>query len=135
METLLQAIKDIPGKKLVRLVAVGIGGYDIKVSNDGRVGDGPETEAMFLVNLAQAADVGAALTVRQYRVGVVEVGGRMFQRKNLYGVLLQRGGWRGMSAREIREILYTDYQTGEFTPPEPGVTFCDFPNTGEARNP
>ena len=127
MDKLLQAIRAIPGQKIVTLAQAGGRTSRVDIDENGAVGYEPAHELLLSAKLTNAASEGGALIIRQFLDERVEINGRMLPRKNLYGVVLGAGCWRGMIAMEVREASIVDCETGGTMDPEPGVSYCKFP--------
>jgi hypothetical protein len=127
MDKLLQAIRTIPGAKIVTLVKADGDVFTVDIQEDGSVGYEPAHEALFCAKLLNAVSDGGALVIRQFLDEKVEIDGRMLPRKNVYGVALGAGRWHGMTAMDVRESYTVDYETGKPVKPEHGVSYCKFP--------
>jgi hypothetical protein len=133
INSLIEAILKIPGKKIVTLSIDGEAEpFVLDISAEGALGYDASHEFLFKNKLSTAFKSYGGLIVRQFLEIKVERelpnGEKAWiPRKNIYGILISRGGWEPLPEHEVRLAHCTDARTGRPIPQEPDVSFKDFP--------
>jgi len=133
MDKLIKAIVKIPGNKIVTLMVQGESEpFVIDISADGKFGYHESHELLFRAKLASAFSSSGGMIIRQFLPLKVERkmpdGKKVWiPRKKIYGIFIAKGKWYPLSKEEVRKACCTDAETGKPIPPEPDVSFSDFP--------
>ncbi|MBK8168551.1 MAG: hypothetical protein IPK64_21600 [bacterium] len=118
---LLNRVRRLPGDKILTL-ATQTRASAFDVSAGGEIGHAPDHKTRLRRALAEAMAEGGSLIVRRFlslRATAETPGGpALLPVKELSGVALAGGDWRGLTAAEIRRCV---------APGEENVTFGDFP--------
>jgi len=133
MDKLIKSIVKIPGEKIVTLIVQEESEpFVIDVSADGKFGYHESHELLFRAKLVSAFSSSGGMIIRQFLP--VKVQRKMpdgkkvwIPRKKIYGVFIGKGKWYPLSKEEVRRACCTNVETGKPIPPEPDVSFSDFP--------
>ncbi|MDA8093014.1 MAG: hypothetical protein M0T84_03740 [Betaproteobacteria bacterium] len=112
--SLLQAIRVLPGKKIVTLACAGADDLtQVDVSASGVIGHADGHDLLLKAKLHRALVSGGGMIIRQFtqiKTQAVAANGKplWIPIKNLYGVRLERGRWRGLSALDVRRACEPD---------------------------
>ncbi len=112
--SLLQAIRVLPGKKIVTLACAGADDLtQVDVSASGVIGHADGHDLLLKAKLHRALVSGGGMIIRQFtqiKMQTVSANGKplWIPIKNLYGVRMERGRWRGLSALDVRRACEAD---------------------------
>lgn len=132
IEQLIQAIRAIPGNKVLTLMTTEQSDpLVMTVTHDGVFGRNREHDALFRIRLAYAFTRAGSLIIRQLSPLKIQREmphgkRRWIPRKNIYGISIVHGTCTPLSKEEIQWAHCTDPRTGRRIPPEPDVSFRDF---------
>lgn len=133
INSLLEEILKIPGQKIATLGSSS-GSFKIDIDETGNLGYKEGLKEFFAAKLLRAMNEGGGLIIRAFlpfKVNRQAPDGKemWLPEKELYGVFLGGGTWRGLNASTVREIHCLDPKTNQILEPEEGVHFRDFPYT------
>ena len=131
IDELVKSILEIPGKKIITLVACD-DVFTIDVSDKGDFGYEDTHKLIFQVKLFKALRYGGGMTIREFLP--IKTLRKMphekemwIPEKNLYGVVLNNGKWQGLEAKVVQKCFETDEYTGAPISREPAIHYKDFP--------
>jgi hypothetical protein len=133
IESLLDAILNVPGDKIITLIAHDRSEpFSIDIGADGNIGYEDFHKSLFDAKLLTAFSCSGGVIIRQFLALKVERvmpnGKKMWiPRKNIYGVMIGNGGWKGLTENEVKNAHCTNAETGEPLTPEENVAFQKFP--------
>ncbi len=132
LDELMVEILKIPGDKIITLTDQDQRWFEVDVSRQGAFGYQLGTKELFLAKLMNAFSGRGTIIIREFlpvKVKRVLSNGKemWIPEKNLYGIVLQKGEWIGLSKEELQKCYARDTSSDSPIDQDEGVRYCTFP--------